>query len=362
MTALIKPWETGSEFHWMLLPPVSGETTLPINAQLYSCGRTALASLLQFGMASLGWKRLWIPTYYCPEVVDTIFSTGIELAFYYDAPFDSVSLPSDIKHGDTILVVNFFGVKSMEEYAGVFQLGIPCIEDHSHDPWSTWAMENRADYNIASFRKTLPIPDGGAVWSNSGAQLPEKPVGNSRSASEIGEKIEAMLLKTIYLAGGLSEKEKYLMLFNHAKTKLAYSTRSARKSETPISTISEAILNVFPLRSWRTQRVANLRYLQENLSGWADVEIMEQHGFDMCPFMFTLLFSSREKRDIVKNGLISHSIYPAIIWSLEEKSCDWAGTRATELSGRILSIHCDGRYSLEDMDRIVAVLSEFADS
>ena len=362
MSATIGPWEVGSEFHWMNLSTFSDEAALPTNALQYSCGRSALAGLIKFGMASMGWKRLWIPTYYCPEVVDTVFSTGIEVAVYFDTPFDPVSVPVNINCGDAILLVNFFGMKAMDEYAGIFQLGIPIIEDHSHDPWSPWAKESRADYSIVSYRKTLPIPDGGAVWSSTGSLLPAEPVENDRTAAEVGEKIEAMLLKTIYLAGGISDKMKYLALYDQAKERLAESTVDNNNDTTAISAVSKAILNIFPWRSWRTQRLENYRYLRQKLIHSGNMGILECQGIGSCPFMLTLQFSSRQKRDMVKEGLIERSIYPAIIWRLDGKNCNWAGKRAVELSGRILSIHCDGRYSLGDMDRVAVSLSELAGS
>jgi hypothetical protein len=39
------------------------------------------------------------------------------------------------------------------------------VEDHSHDPFSPWAVGSSADYAFCSLRKTLPVPDGGLLWS-----------------------------------------------------------------------------------------------------------------------------------------------------------------------------------------------------
>ena len=361
MNTSLKPWEEGSEYHWINLPTFSEEEAYPSHALLYSCGRAALAELIKFGMVSLGWKRLWIPTYNCPEVVDTIFLTGIEVAVYFDTPFNEVSAPTNIRHGDVILVVNVFGMKSMADYTDIFQLGIPVIEDHSHDPWSQWAMESRADYNLVSYRKTLPLPGGGAFWSNTGSLLPDEPFETDGITAEIGEKLEAMLLKTIYLAGGISDKKKYLALYVQAKKRLDESVRADRNDKMSISEISRAMLNIFPWRAWRSKRADNHQHLLEQLSHQKNMVILESNRMGTCPFMLTLLFGSRHKRDVVNQRLIERSIYPAIIWPLDRDNCEWAGETSIELSGRMLCIHCDGRYSTEDMDKVAIALSECID-
>lgn len=357
MAARIKPWESGSEFHWMQLAHGPSKPYYLTESILYSCGRSALAGILQYGREVLGWKRLWIPSYYCPEVVETIFATGISAKFYFDSPADRVIVPRDVLPGDAILIVNFFGVKIREEYEEFFRLGIPVIEDHSHDPWSLWAMQSQASYLTASLRKTLPIPDGGATWSNIGSPLPSQPSQEDQSSSVPAEKIEAMLLKSLYLAGKISDKERYLELFNSAKQKLCLSTVEQQCGEESISELSKGIFASFPWRAWRAKRLANYQRLRQRVPEQSGMKILESNGQDVCPFMMTLLFPSRKKRDQMKNKLIEHSIFPAIIWPIEGNHT-WASERAKILSGQILSIHCDGRYSLADMDKIAAIFNQ----
>lgn len=358
MSAKLKPWESGSEYHWMNLAGFSNEPAHPAHAHLYSLGRTALADTIKFAMQSLGWKRLWIATYNCPEVVAAIESTGIETAFYFDTPFDPVSVPPNIAPGDAIFIVNFFGIKSKEDYAGMYQLGIPVIEDHTHDPWSPWALESKADYCVASYRKVLPIPDGGAVWSNNGSPLAPDPLENDRSAAEISEKLGAMLLKTNYLAGAPCRKDSYIALFDQAKKKVTQLSLQGDNEGKAISAVSREMLKIFPWKLWRKQRSKNHSYMLQKLSCSPDLRILEPHGTDSCPFILTMLLSSRLERDQVKQQLIERSVYPAVIWPLERISCAWSEERSFEISEKILAVQCDGRYSLADMDRVAATLFE----
>ncbi len=87
----------------------------------------------------------------------------MEVVSYSNSPCDKVVLPTSVRKGDVLFIVNFFGLKAAGDYEKARELGIPVIEDHSHDPWSQWAIHSKADYVLVSLRKTLPIPDGGAI-------------------------------------------------------------------------------------------------------------------------------------------------------------------------------------------------------
>ncbi len=76
--------------------------------------------------------------------------------------------------GDAILAVDYFGARHGAAWRA-FQAGRQdtlLIEDHSHDPQSTWATSSTADYAFASLRKTMPISDGAILWSPRGRALP----------------------------------------------------------------------------------------------------------------------------------------------------------------------------------------------
>jgi hypothetical protein len=306
-------WEAGSEFHWMHLPSVLAEPALPSGASLFSCGRTALAALLQFGMKKLGWKRLWTPTYNCPDVMNTVSSIGIEVLTYSDSPCETACMPESIKTGDVIFLVNFFGMKDEAEYAEFFQAGVPIIEDHSHDPWSTWAMESKADYIIASLRKTLPIPGGGALWSNTEAPMPSAPDAEYLASQAIAPKLQAMLMKSIYLAGGLTSKPEYLGLYEKAIMEFNLATTSPNLLIEGMSPISKYLLSVFPWRHWRELRLANGTYFHENVRLSSDIRYIGNKKAGMYPFSQVLLFADPNQRTKVRDRLIARSLYPSIL-------------------------------------------------
>lgn len=357
MTEVVR-WESGSEYHWLPLSSDSTEPALPEKALQYSCGRTALTALLQFGIVTKGWRRLWVPTYNCPDVINSILSTGIELVSYSDSPCDKVVLPTNVKKGDVLFVVNFFGLKTASEYEESLEFGIPVIEDHSHDPWSQWAINSKADYVLVSIRKTLPVPDGGAIWSNIGSPMPEKSVSEVLRSLSYVAKTEAMLLKSIYLSEGNSSKQTYLDLFETAKMALNSETTLPKLQIAGISQLSKELLKHFPWRQWRELRIANYRYLLDKIDLNSNIVCLATDNLNAASFSLVLIFADPGQRERARQCLIDKSIYPAIIWPLSMTDCTWSDERAVDISQRMLSIHCDGRYGQQDMDRIAKSFSK----
>lgn len=111
-------------------------------ATLWGSGRAALLALV----LERRWKKLWLPSYICGEVIDALDS--IEVAFYKDHPLlHPAGLPGRVKDGEAVLRVNFFGLRGAEE-AERSQGEV--IEDHTHDPLGPWARASRATYAFAS--------------------------------------------------------------------------------------------------------------------------------------------------------------------------------------------------------------------
>src|SRR5690606_20748126 len=125
------------------------------------------------------------------------------------------------------------------------------IEDHTHDPLSPWAAGSTASYCVASLRKSLPIPDGAALWSPSGRALPsvEKQGPNRRAA--VFDKLAAMMLKTQYLAGTLPDQSLYRDLAIRGESELASAAPAA------ISELSHQLLRRMPVHEWRARRATN---------------------------------------------------------------------------------------------------------
>ncbi|MBN1184994.1 MAG: hypothetical protein JXB49_22100, partial [Bacteroidales bacterium] len=77
--------EFGSVFHVSKFPKDDG-FSLPEKAYYYGCGRYAINALLKHQIQKGEWSRLFIPEYFCYDVIDSIKETGIQVVLYPDFP------------------------------------------------------------------------------------------------------------------------------------------------------------------------------------------------------------------------------------------------------------------------------------
>ena len=337
-------WENGSEYHWVGFgAPEEPEQAPWSSGRLVFSGRDALRLLLGHGAEHRGWRRLWVPEYYCQHVAAALVRPNLELLPYPDHPLRPTPDLPDGRHGDAVLLVDYFGLRG--PVRAPQQNGVEVVEDHSHDPWSPWARSSSADFCIAALRKTLPITDGGALWSPRGHPLPPTPRLTAQRRRAAATKLAAMILKAMYLDGHPVDKSEYRRLALRGERGLAVPGISA------MSDTAGAILRSFPVQSWRRARATNHALLASLVeeAGWARV-LLSADGA-CVPFSLVVVLDTAERRERVRIRLIGANVYPAILWPLEETVVP-VGRDARELSRRMLSIHCDGRYGAADMGRV----------
>lgn len=345
----VPPWEQGSEFHLMEGNGLgdAAESPWKRNGLHFGSGRDAIKSILLLGMASMGWRRLWVPAYFCQKVVGALADTGIELQSYfswYPGMKDQSVNQASLSVEDVVLVVNHFGLKGELNSAFGRISSAAIIEDHTHDPWSPCAFNSTADFCIASLRKTLPVPDGGILWSPKNRTLPGLPILTEEHRRAAKEKLEGMELKKLFLAGKIADKVRYRTLSVSGEANLCGRNVSA------ISEWTAGVLATFPVFKWRELRKRNHEVLRGELASvdWVQV-VSSPVANESVPFSCILLFDSAERREFVRAKLIEAAIYPAVLWSLEKPAVKGIPAEHIAASRRMLSIHCDMRYSVGDM-------------
>lgn len=346
-------WEHGSEFHWIHgLQPTLDPSPWDRDNVMCGSGRDALRLLLDFGIRVHGWKRIWFPCYFCQEVLQSVISTGIITQLYEGGPEQSI-LDIDLallKDGDVLFIMNYFG---LHEIISEISFPIPIIEDHSHDPWSDWAFHSRADWCIASLRKTLPIPDGGVLWSPVGESLPISPcVSSTREEASI-RKLSAMTLKGMYLEGHEISKEAFRDLSICGESRIASGVISGMPNWT------REMLSTFPFCDWRKKRLANYKVLLEALENFPGLSVLKAYNLETCcPFVLSVKFRSLTIRDSARRALTEQRVYTAIHWPMTEPIIRNLPRWCLDMSEKVLSIHCDARYDAEDMLQVAKIIKK----
>lgn len=342
-------WEHGSEYHFMPpSAPVRRFDGWPDRPWYGGSGRDAMRALLSHGKLTRRWRRLWIPAYYCQEVVAALAASALELRVYDDDPtrpapeLDGLSFDP----GDAILVVNYFGLRSAPTYG----MGLDIIEDHTHAPFSAWARGSTATFCVASLRKTLPLPDGGMVWSPRGEALPPDAEATVERANASRQKLTAMVLKALYLQGHPVTKDTYRAEQLTGERSIAAGAPSGMPCHT------RELLAALPIAEYERARQANTTHLRSLLATEPRVRILAPHSSETVAFSVPIFFASADIMVECRRMLIAENIFPAQLWTLEAPLLPGVSQALRDLASRGLSFHCDARYGRDDVERVAKTL------
>ena len=336
------PPEIGSEFHWdPALLTAGGDDWLPARRELFATGCGALSALLRH-LRPRG--RLHVPSYFCMGVAEAL-SADVPIAWYRHLPDDGGPRweTLHVAEHDVVLAQNLFGRDEGEPWKAWMSAhpGATVIEDHSHDPLSGWARTSSAPYAIASLRKTLPVPDGGLVWSPRGFEVP-RPEGAESAGAHL--KLAAMLLKSAWLDGRPVVKDDFRALQQRGEHTLLGSAG-------PASAFTAAVLPLLDAAGLRRTGIDNARALPQTGAGW--------RMLGAGPFRAQIVCDSEEIRDEMLRHLAAHRIYAPVHWR-QDRGGLWSGDdEAASLAGRVLTVPADHRCSAADVGRIAAVLLSF---
>lgn len=336
--------EYGSDFHY-IQPDDSAVETFSCfypEAVFYASGRLALIDLYQ----KMKWNRIWVPDYFCYEVLGALEQAGLNLEFYTDYPLfndDQLVLSLPFKDGDVLFRVNYFGLRSKR---GNSSIPVPVIEDHTHDLIGDWARNSDADWCIASLRKTLPLAEGGVLWSPKGFKTPATPKVTESNEVLASRRWNAMRQKAMYLDDEIQDKSEFraeLISTEEQFNSMKVSALDAKTSD---------YIERFDLNQWYLRK-------RENWSILKDIEIdafriLEPENPNCNPFSLTLLFNEEEQRNHYRQTLINKDIYPAILWAIPPQK----RSELKHFSTRVLSIHCDARYGIDDMIKLRDIITD----
>jgi len=340
--------EYGSEYHNCPYPTRSHPQDNPL-IRNYANGRQALIEIIRHNH----WKRMWAPIYFCQEVLTDVHrQTGITICFYNDYPgcTDDHANVLPYEEGDVLLRMNYFGLRSFSTSA---VYGVPVIEDHSHGLTTPWAIDSDADWCFASIRKTLPLAAGGILWSPKHHSLPEA-IATTCACEEIAsQRYQAMEMKGNYLAHG-GNKSSYLSLFHTTEEALCQLAPSGMDSR------SLQIFQTIDIVLWMEQRQRNWKKACQILSPrWEIVGRNTQiEDKAILPFSIAILTQNAGEREQLRGYLLQHDIYPAILWDIPR---DNDFSEAQDVASRIISIHCDARYTEADMEEMCQTINAYYD-
>lgn len=309
------------------LPESVGDMTLadaPCCA-LLSSGRAALEVLL----ANLPRRprALWVPRFVCDTLLQAPQRLGIPVHRYAcDAQLRPL-LPVGLGEEDALLLVNYFGVTG----AAVAEAAA-----HHHGPVLVDAttaldtpMPETADGIFYSFRKFLPVADGGAALARYPLSL--LPAENDDSSARMAY----MRLRTEQGACAAASAAQA------AEDSLAAPPRL-------LSPQSRARLRRMPTAAYAARRRANYRLLHAALAPLNRLSLPESPP---CPMCYPFVSAIPDLRDsLVDAGVALPLYWPEVIDATEAYETE------NRLARTLLPLPLDQRYDEADMERLLGAI------
>jgi hypothetical protein len=309
----------------------------------YSSGRAALYNILYYLDTEKKITKIYLPDYLCPSIIDTVGMFNFETLYYPILPNLEIDMNYFVDknlNSAALLVINYFGGieldKSISELKR-FDSSVCIIEDNVQ---ALCAMFNKteADFSFTSFRKYLPVPDGGWVKSKYSG-LPEYSAKNTFAAY----KIAGGILKKYRNTGYIDDKI-YLELFSKGEKLIDQNLKYAMSDSTA------HIISTLDLNNIADKRKENASYLVKRLH-----ELGINSIVDFMPAKVPLFVPVRIKnRNEIRKLLFENNIFCPIHWAVTNSELK----RGLEMSQNELSLVIDQRYNLKDMDRIINVLEQ----
>ena len=286
-------------------------------------GRTALKCAID----SLGDKIVWVPYFYCPDIIDMLSKMQIQLRYYH---IDKDFRPVDLKEEKdaTIILVNYFGVigRAVREMVDKFR---HVIVDNAHAFFMPPIMREGV-LNVYSCRKFLGVCDGAYLIGHGiKKQTLERDISYSRAVS---------LLKCIELGT------------NGAYIESKQNEEALGEDFLAMSLLTKRILSGIEYSEIALRRKANYYYLHQELSDLQGLHCLELE--ETVPYAYPLLL----RKDIHKE-LVKKNIYVPLLWGQFIES-EWDGSVEQELTRCIVPLPLDQRYSEKDLKKMVEIIRE----
>ena len=301
-------------------------------------------------------KVALLPSFTCHTVIEPFLEYGYEV---HSLPISMSLLTTgeqiirtwEQMKANIVLIHRYYGFDTLPGIEEAIELlrskGVIVIEDCTQSMYSTFKPSN-VDYYVGSIRKWCGVPDGGFAICKKGS-FAEKPIAEDEAMVET--KRMASVLKYRYLFEHEGEKPTF-----KAKYREGESLLDAQKVFYTIGIISSVIQANLDVEAMKDRRQANYRVLQKSLKDYSSFKVVfDEISKDAVPLYFPIL---AEHRDALQETLANNDIYAPVVWPKPD-CCPPICKEAEEIYEKILCIPIDQRYGIDDMERIVKVITEY---
>ena len=332
--------EIGSEF-WLEREP---EPIAHRDGCYVLSGRTAIDLIIQDIAKTRPVRNVYMPAWGCDSMVGPFLRRGITVKLYDISLAECLKTHTDLTDNtDIFYVTNYFGYGNILNVDVIRQFkanGAIILYDRTHsflmeaDPYLALA-----DYSFASIRKWMGVIGGAVVNGVKDCQLKPYP--------HLECKEQAMRMKKAFIEGDHSiDKQTFLNLYGEFGHHLAEDYRNYEMDD-----FSYALYKSEDLEALRCKRRENAKYLHEHLNG---VRFLGELTDKAVPLFVPVFFETTEQRNTVRKKLIEAQIYCPIHWPKNQLVTP--EMQVNRIFDTELSLICDQRYGISDMQRIIETI------
>lgn len=310
-------------------------------------GRTAIDLIVQDILKTRKIRNVYMPAWCCDSMLAPFVAHVIHVVFYDVVHTESTEIICHMDctdNTDICYVTNYFGYENtmpIEMVKSCKEQGAIILYDRTHsilmedDPYLALA-----DYGFASLRKWMGVIGGAVVNGVSDCQLKPCPY--------LALKEKAMRMKKAFIEGdGSINKQAFLDLYSEFGHHLAEDYENYEMDD-----VSYALYKAEDFSTMRRKRKENAQYLHDNLKG---VKFIGELTENAVPLFVPIFFETPKQRTAVRKKLIEAQIYCPIHWP--KPVMIPVNLEANKIYDTELSLICDQRYGLTDMERMVALIN-----
>lgn len=281
-----------------------------------------------------------LPALACESMIRPFEQYGHKVKFYKlneDYSININSLAFDTQQ-TIFLYMNYFGLTAIDDTVLEHirrENNVVFIEDRTHDLIWNKTSEFKPDYEMASLRKWIPIPDGGLLRGKI-----TKAFDNDTEFSTV--RLKAQCMRHEYLCcGDENIKTEFRKIFSTVSDIMDNDEPSA------MSAYSYCIAKETDWQKIQSIRSQNAKTLIDILSGTPYVSfIQDKPGKSDLYVAFKV-----QNRDEVQRRLSIKGIFNTVIWPLNDIQKETCGVAKSTVDN-MLAAPCDQRYASEDMIKI----------
>ena len=358
------------------------------NCYFFFSARYAIwAGLKVLGITS--GKNILMPSYNCGTEIDPFFDRKIQVKYYEVKSNFEIDIDDMIRQIDTstaaILVTHYLGfpqpIDKIREICNTKKLFL--IEDCAHAFLTTYQSKNVGtfgDISVFSIRKTLPIPNGGALVINNenfkfkDKQIKSSPIssffmaveilkGKTQQAnSSVFEMLTTMVVRSVALMNEIFKVilrvlRKLLYYKGLALIHVNYYDFERELVHWKMSTLSTRIIRNIDYKKIKEIRRKNYEYLLVNLPKMQDIEVVfSSLPEGVCPLFFPLIVKDRQYyyQKFIERGIKTHQY-----WQYFHDAVPWDKfPKAVFLKKHVLGLPIHQDVSFDHLDRMIEVFKD----